>query len=109
MVTAGSSAAGRYPYAFYLVHPVGLDGQQEPPTDLSAMASLYVDAIRKAQPEGPYRIGGTSLRGDIAWEMARQLDEVGQQVSQLVLFDVHGPVCLKALQRIALLQTEVST
>ena len=84
----------------YGLQPVGLDGQEEPLTDLSAMASLYVDAIRKAQPEGHYRIGGTSLGGDIAWEMARQLDEVGQQVSQLVPFDVHGPVCLKALQRI---------
>ena len=75
----------------YGLQPLGLDGKQEPLTDLSAMAALYVDAILAVHPEGPYRIGGTSLGGDIAYEMARQLSEGGQQVSQLVLFDVHGP------------------
>ena len=83
----------------YGLQPVGLDGDQEPLTDLSAMAALYVDAIRAVHPEGPYRIGGTSLGGDIAWEMARQLDEAGQSVTLLALFDVFGPVVHKTLRR----------
>ena len=52
------------------------------------MAACYLGAVRRVQPEGPYRLAGWSLGGQIAFEMARRLREQGQVVDTLVLFDV---------------------
>jgi len=55
---------------------------------LEEMASIYVEAIRAVQPEGPYRLGGWSMGGVVAFEMARQL---GGDVEQLAVLDVFAP------------------
>jgi oxalate---CoA ligase len=46
--------------------------------------------IRKAQPEGPYLVGGFCYGGIICVETARQLRKEGQDV-RLILFDVPTP------------------
>jgi thioesterase domain-containing protein len=51
------------------------------------MAATYVEQLRERQPRGPYLLGGWSLGGMVAWEMARQLEERGEHVSLLVLLD----------------------
>jgi amino acid adenylation domain-containing protein len=56
---------------------------------LEERAALYVDAIRKAWPEGRYRLVGWSLGGVIAYEMARQLGP--EQVDLLALLDPSVP------------------
>jgi thioesterase domain-containing protein len=43
--------------------------------------------MKRVQPAGPYRIGGWSLGGLIAWEMARQLRDRGEEVALLALLD----------------------
>jgi thioesterase domain-containing protein len=55
------------------------------------MASRYVPALREAQPSGPYLLGGWSLGGSIAFEMARQLTARGERVSSLILIDSPAP------------------
>ena len=55
------------------------------------MAELYVREIRKIQPKGPYYLGGYSLGGEIAFEMAQQLSCQGEHVNLLVLFDTRNP------------------
>jgi len=50
-------------------------------------AAHYIAEIRSVQPEGPYRLGGWSLGGSVAYEMARQLKEQGQEVNLLALLD----------------------
>jgi amino acid adenylation domain-containing protein len=55
------------------------------------MASYYLEALRNAQPEGPYLIGGWSLGGIIAFEMARQLSMQGREVALLALIDSRLP------------------
>jgi len=60
-------------------------------TRLEEMASEYVDVIRAFQPVGPYRLGGWSMGGVIAFEMARQLRERGQDVALLALVDAYAP------------------
>ena len=37
------------------------------------MADRYVQAMRELQPEGPYYLGGWSLGGVVAFEIARRL------------------------------------
>ena len=55
------------------------------------MAALYIQEIRRFQPEGPYSLGGWSLGGVIAFEMAHQLTGLGQQVALLALIDSYTP------------------
>ena len=40
----------------------------------------YAAAIREVQPAGPYRIAGWSMGGIVAYEMARQLEALGEEV-----------------------------
>ncbi len=54
---------------------------------LAALADDYTGRIRAAQPDGPYRLAGWSMGGVIAFEVARRLEQAGEQVSQLVLLD----------------------
>ncbi|WP_158623685.1 non-ribosomal peptide synthetase [Corallococcus llansteffanensis] len=69
----------------------GLDGLEAPHTRVEAMAAHYVEELRKVQPHGPYRLGGWSLGGLIAFEMARQLVQSGEQVARLLLIDTRAP------------------
>jgi thioesterase domain-containing protein/acyl carrier protein len=72
---------------FYGLQSRGLDGRQPPHTRIEDMAAHYIKETRELQPEGPYLIGGRSLGGIIAFEMARQLRAQGQEVGLLALLD----------------------
>jgi amino acid adenylation domain-containing protein len=74
---------------FYALQPQGLDGKRSCPTSVAEMAGRYVQEIQKVQPEGPYRIGGYSFGGLVAYEMAQMLEAKGQQVALLALFDAY--------------------
>jgi thioesterase domain-containing protein/acyl carrier protein len=97
---------------FFCVHPVGgsvlaylelakrmeadqpFYGLQVPASGagetVEAMAACYLEAVRAVQPEGPYFLGGWSLGGRVAYEMARQLEARGEQVGLLVVIDAQG-------------------
>jgi amino acid adenylation domain-containing protein len=72
---------------FYGIQPQGLDGKRECLSSIPQMAELYLQEIRRVQPEGPYRIGGYSFGGLVAYEMAQQLEAQGEHVSLLALLD----------------------
>ncbi|HEY0097997.1 MAG TPA: amino acid adenylation domain-containing protein, partial [Pyrinomonadaceae bacterium] len=76
---------------FYAFQARGLDGLQTPLTRVEDMAADYLQAMRSVQPDGPYLIGGWSLGGTIAYEMARQLSEQGESIALLALFDTSAP------------------
>ncbi len=76
----------------------GFEGEAEPETDLVRMASRYVDALRAAHPVGPYILGGWSMGGIVAFEMARQLAAAGHDVPLVILIDCSVPVPRNALQ-----------
>ncbi len=76
----------------YGLQAVGLDGKSPRHTTLENMAAHYVQEIRSFQPEGPYYLGGYSMGGLIAFEMAQQLHRLGQRVALLALFDT-VPIC----------------
>ncbi len=54
-------------------------------------AASYLEIIRKARPQGPYRLAGYSFGGVVAHEIACQLTAIGEQVSFLGMFDTHNP------------------
>jgi amino acid adenylation domain-containing protein len=51
------------------------------------LAKNYVTALKKIQPQGPYLLAGWSLGGIIAYEMALQLEQAGETLTMLTLFD----------------------
>jgi amino acid adenylation domain-containing protein len=74
---------------FYALQPQGLDGKRPCLTSIPEMAERYIREIRRVQPEGPYRIGGYSFGGLVAYEMAQQLRAQEQEVAFLALFDTY--------------------
>lgn len=58
------------------------------------MASCYIEGLQTIQPVGPYYLGGWSLGGIIAWEMAQQLSAAGEEVALLALIDSYSPVAI---------------
>lgn len=72
---------------FYGVQARGLDGEAEPFNRLEDMAAHYLQQIRQVQPEGPYYLGGYCMGGDIAYEVARQLQAQGEEVPILTVID----------------------
>jgi thioesterase domain-containing protein/acyl carrier protein len=77
---------------FYAFQARGLDNDmQEAVSDVETMAEQYIEAMRRVQPVGPYLLGGWSMGGIVAFEMARQLNALGQSVSLLALLDAVLP------------------
>jgi amino acid adenylation domain-containing protein len=69
------------------LRPLGAEGISMVHTRVEDMAAHYVARIRALQPQGPYRLGGLCAGGVIAFEMALQLQRVGQSVSLLALIE----------------------
>ena len=82
---------------FYGLQARGVDDAKEPIRYIEDLAAHYVEAIRAVQPHGPYLLGGWSMGGVVAFEMARQIEHHGQQVALLALLDSSVPT----LQQIA--------
>jgi aspartate racemase len=76
---------------FFGIQAPGLDGDGAPLDRVEAMAAHYVAALRQVQPEGPYHLGGWSMGGLVAYEMACQLRDAGQHVATLALLDTQAP------------------
>jgi len=115
LISLGTSGPG---HPLFLVHPIGggvlcynalarrldgahavlglqaagLDGEVEPVADLVRMASRYVETLLAEHPEGPYFLGGWSMGGVVALEMARQLAATGREVPFIFLIDCSAPV-----------------
>jgi len=54
---------------------------------IESMATHYLKEMRHIQPHGPYRLGGYCFGGNIAYEMACQLEAAGETVSVLALLN----------------------
>ena len=74
---------------FGLVYPEP-SAERPYPTRIEDIAQRLLPDIRRIQPQGPYRLGGHSFGGFVAYEVAQQLIALGHEVSLLVLFDTWG-------------------
>ncbi|MEU5535590.1 beta-ketoacyl synthase N-terminal-like domain-containing protein [Streptomyces sp. NPDC020362] len=73
------------------IQALGLDGTCPPAPDAKSMVASYVDLVREAQPEGPYRLLGWSYGGCVAHAMACALQEQGERVELLAMLDAPQP------------------
>jgi len=69
----------------------GLNSEAPFFSSLESMATGYLHDIQALQPEGPYLLGGYSMGGVIAFEMARQLTDRGENVALLAMIDAFAP------------------
>jgi amino acid adenylation domain-containing protein len=67
-----------------------LDGQRAHQT-VEEMAAAYRGEIERLQPRGPYRLGGWSAGGVVAFELAQQLAARGEEVEIVTLLDSVAP------------------
>ena len=71
---------------FYGLQSRGLAAGEEPFASIEEMAAAYrVEIVRAAS--GPYHLGGWSLGGAVAFEVARQLAAAGEEVALLAIVD----------------------
>ena len=77
---------------------------------IESMASTHIAALRAIQAEGPYRIGGFCSGGMIAYEMARQLADVGQVVDRVIMVDAFcSNLRVRAMEPLVRLLTRART
>ncbi|KAL4981893.1 BcPKS20, polyketide synthase [Aspergillus falconensis] len=67
-------------------------GSEDEIVTLEEYAAACVADIKRRQPQGPYMVGGWSFGGVVAFEIARQLLEAGDEVEKLVLIDTACPI-----------------
>lgn len=60
------------------------------------MAAYYIRVLQSKQSNGPYNLGGFSLGGLIAYEITRQLQELGESISSIVMLDTFDHTQLEA-------------
>ena len=71
----------------YALQARGLNGEAEPLDRIEAIAAHYISEIIQQNPDGPYALAGYSFGGLIAFEMAKQLEEMGKEIVMLGMFD----------------------
>jgi thioesterase domain-containing protein/acyl carrier protein len=75
-------------FTVFGLQPAGLYDGAEPLATVAEMARRYVEAVRAADPAGPYCLGGCATGSVIAFEMARQLAADGAEVRLLAVLDI---------------------
>jgi amino acid adenylation domain-containing protein len=72
-------------------------------------ASQALSAIRDRQPDGPLALAGWSIGGLVAYEVARQAVDTGQQVDWLGILDAPAPSMAEMLRKQLTLRSRLRT
>lgn len=88
----------------YGIQARGLNGENHIHHSIEEMAADYIRAIKSIQPKGPYNLGGYCMGGSVAYEMAIQLSQNGDQVANVFLLETYN-ACL--LDQEALRKTRI--
>ncbi len=89
---------------FYGLQARNMDKKIFKPEKIEEMASHYIKEIKSVQSQGPYLIGGWCLGGSVAYEMAQQLNNQGDEVALLVLVETAHPDFPEFLPNISAVQ-----
>jgi FkbH-like protein len=71
----------------YGIQPHGRPNAPIVHTRIRDMAAHYVAEIRKVRSHGPYLLGGLCAGGVVAYEMALQLEDMGERARLVAVFD----------------------
>ena len=81
---------------FYVVSVLPKPGERTPTVE--ELANRATKSIRATRPRGPYILGGYCFGGTVAFETARQLRSMGEEVQMIALFDTPAPGYPKLLR-----------
>ena len=94
-------------YSVYAIEaPMLRDSEKDPAKTIPEVARQYLNDVRKIQPHGPYHFSGYSYGALVAWEMARQALEAGDEVESVIIFDMFNPASVRKyplLERLGLI------
>jgi thioesterase domain-containing protein/acyl carrier protein len=76
---------------FFGLQARGLFGDHAPHSTFEEMARDYIAEMLTVQPTGPFILGGFSGGGITAYEISRQLMELGHDVAELIFLDTPLP------------------
>jgi amino acid adenylation domain-containing protein len=76
---------------FYGLTTPGLSHEQPIPQSFEELAAVHLAAIRQIQPAGPYFLLGLSSGAMVAFELARQIEQLGETVAFLGSLDGWAP------------------
>ena len=88
-------------HAVYGLQPYGRSRQPILHTRIEEMAAYHVEKMRTVQPQGPYFLGGMCAGGVIAYEIARQLQGLGETVGMVALIDAADVLAEEIPHRLA--------
>jgi thioesterase domain-containing protein len=84
--------AGQYSvYGVYVTRESLMVAEGAEPPGLEELAEDYIQILREHQPHGPYRLGGVSFGGILAYEVAQRLRARGEVVEHVLLLDALLP------------------
>src|SRR6202011_6025290 len=90
-------------HPIYGLQSPGFDGVSEPVTSVEDTADLYLSAMRKLQPRGPYALIGYSFGGLVMLEIAQRLGDNGEKVALLTMLETFPDMTLlPRIQRLSL-------
>ena len=76
---------------FYSINHPTLSDPKISFTNLEQMATYYIKMIKDMNPQGKFQLGGWSFGGLVAYEIASQLFQQGEQIENLLLIDTYHP------------------
>lgn len=76
---------------FYAFFHQGEDGKRIEYTTVESIAAHFIREMKQAKPHGPYLLTGFSFGGVVAFEMAQQLAQAGDDVPMLSVIDTYAP------------------
>lgn len=81
--------------------------------DVRELAGEFIKKIKSVQPSGPYELAGWSMGGTLAYEVAFQLEAMGDRVIRVIMIDSRFPRVEKGVRpdnfRLAEEQKRLST
>ncbi|MGB7266675.1 MAG: thioesterase domain-containing protein, partial [Terracidiphilus sp.] len=75
----------------YAIQTLDLDTADTISASFEKLVDFYVRQIRDVQPHGPYRVAGWCVSGWIAYGVARQLEQQGEEIEMAMIIDAWAP------------------
>ncbi len=76
----------------YGLQPPGFDGTATMPETIESLAAYHIKELQTLQPRGPYHLAGHCFGGKVAFEIASQLERIGESVGLVLILDSAAPV-----------------
>ncbi len=87
---------------FYGFFYIGSEGEKIRYKTIEEFASEYLKQMVNVLPEGPYILGGLSIGGHLAYEMAIKLQNKGHNIPLLILVDSALPNSIQKVPKLSL-------